>query len=66
MGTVLAGQAGIAAAVLSLFAAARQFARLAHRVRRVVPDNAVLWGLYSAAQGLAGLLLVHGFPRLLT
>jgi cytochrome c oxidase subunit I+III len=60
----LAGFYAAAAIVLALFAAARQARGLADRVRRVTFDNARLFWHYTVAQGLAGLAVVHGFPRL--
>ena len=33
--------------------------------RRVTFDNTMLLWHYTVAQGLIGILLVHGFPRLL-
>jgi len=36
-----------------------------HARRPVTFDNAMLLWHYTVAQGLVGILLVHGFPRLL-
>ena len=33
--------------------------------RRLTFDNTVLFWLYTAGQGAAGIVLLHGFPRLL-
>jgi cytochrome c oxidase subunit I+III len=52
------------ALVLTLFAAARSLAGRVDRVWRVTFDNARIFGHYAAAQGIAGVLLVHAFPRL--
>jgi heme/copper-type cytochrome/quinol oxidase subunit 3 len=52
------------AIVLALFALARQGAGYLNRVRRVTFDNARLFCHYTVAQTLAGLAMVHGFPRL--
>jgi cytochrome c oxidase subunit I+III len=53
-----------AAIVLVLFALARQAAGRLDRTRRVTFDNARLFLNYTVGQTLAGLALVHGFPRL--
>jgi len=53
------------ATLLALFALARRRAGLLDRERRVTFDNARLFWHYSVAQGLAGLAMVHGFPRLI-
>jgi cytochrome c oxidase subunit I+III len=45
------------------FVLARLFAGHIDTRRRVTVDNLMLLWLYSAGQGLLGLLLVHGFPR---
>jgi cytochrome c oxidase subunit I+III len=52
------------ATLLALFALARQRAGLLDRERRVIFDNARLFWHYAVAQALAGLAMVHGFPRL--
>jgi cytochrome c oxidase subunit I+III len=65
MGTALTGQAAAATALLCLFAAARLVTRQLDRQRRVTFDNAALFYYYTAAQGLFGLVLIHGFPRLI-
>jgi len=54
------------ALVLALFALARQRAGLLDRTRRVTFDNARLFWHYTVAQTLAGLGMVHGFPRLVS
>jgi cytochrome c oxidase subunit I+III len=46
--------------VLARYAAGR-----VDTARRVTYDNTALLVYYTAAQGIVGLLLVHGFPRLL-
>ena len=51
--------------VMAGFAIARRVAGLLNRRRRVVFDNLALLWHYTVAQGLFGLLLVHGFPRIL-
>jgi cytochrome c oxidase subunit I+III len=52
------------ALVLALFALARHATGRLDRARRVTFDNAKLFWHYTVAQSLAGLALVHGFPRL--
>ena len=64
MHTLVAFQAlfSLAVIILALYALARRFAGLLDRERRNVFDNALLWH-YAVAQSLAGLALLHGFPR---
>ena len=50
--------------VMAGFAVARCFAGLLSHRRRVVFDNTALLWHYTVGQGLFGLLLVHGFPRI--
>ncbi|MDR6830956.1 cytochrome c oxidase subunit I+III [Bosea sp. BE271] len=59
-------QAQIAGAVLLTagFAAARLATGRVDRIRRIVFDNLVLLWAYSLGQAAFGLLLTHGFPRL--
>jgi len=54
----------LALVVMAAFVIARRLAGLLNRRRRVVYDNLSLLWHYTVAQGLLGLLLVHGFPRL--
>ena len=54
----------LALVVMAGFAIARRLAGLLNRRRRVVFDNLGLLWHYTVAQGLFGLLLVHGFPRI--
>jgi cytochrome c oxidase subunit I+III len=49
--------------VMASFVLARLIARRLDDVRSVTFDNTALLWHYAAAQGLLGLLLVHGFPR---
>ena len=49
---------------MTLFVLARNARGMVNAVRRVTFDNARLFWHYAVAQTLAGLLLVHGFPRL--
>jgi cytochrome c oxidase subunit I+III len=50
-------------AILALYVVARRLAGLLDRERRNVFDNVRLLWHYAVAQGLAGLAVVHGFPR---
>jgi cytochrome c oxidase subunit I+III len=65
MGSVLTGQAAFATIILSTFACGRLVTKRLNRKRRVTFDNAALLYWYTAAQGLCGLVLIHGFPRLI-
>jgi len=65
MTSLLQLQLVLALVVMAGFAIARRLAGLLNRRRRVVFDNLALLWHYTVAQGLVGLLLVHGFPRLL-
>jgi cytochrome c oxidase subunit I+III len=64
MASFLQLQLVLALAVMAAFAIARRFAGMLNRRRRVVFDNLALLWHYTVAQGLLGLLLVHGFPRI--
>jgi len=64
MNAFLAGEAAAAAVVLCLFAAARQVRGHVDAFRRANFDNAALLYYYTSAQALFGLVLIHGFPRL--
>ncbi|MGW9333418.1 cytochrome c oxidase subunit I [Bosea sp. NPDC055594] len=60
----LQAQVAAAVAVMALFAVARILTGRLNNVRRVVFDNlTLLWG-YAVAQAVLGLVLTHGFPRL--
>jgi hypothetical protein len=54
----------VAAGAMVLYALARQATGRVDRARRVTFDNARLFWHYTVAQTLAGLAMVHGFPRL--
>jgi cytochrome c oxidase subunit I+III len=54
----------LALIVMAGFAVARCLAGMLSYRRRVVFDNAALLWHYTVVQGLFGLLLVHGFPRI--
>ncbi len=49
---------------MALFSVARRFAGRLDSERRVTFDNARLFWHYTVAQTLAGIAMVHGFPRL--
>jgi cytochrome c oxidase subunit I+III len=66
MASFLQLQLTAAVAVMAAFAMARRIAGKLDRQRRVVFDNLSLFWHYTAAQGLLGLLLVHGFPQVAT
>jgi cytochrome c oxidase subunit I+III len=56
----------LALLVMALFVSARVLAGRVDAVRRNTVDNTAILLHYTVAQGLLGLLLVHGFPRLVT
>jgi cytochrome c oxidase subunit I+III len=64
MGIVLFAQLAFAVVILGGFVIARHMAGRLDRERRVSFENMSLLFHYTAAQSLVGLLLVHGFPRL--
>ena len=64
MASFLQLQLVLALVVMAGFAIARRLAGMLNRRRRVVFDNLALLWHYTVAQGLLGLLLVHGFPRI--
>ncbi|WP_065753135.1 cytochrome c oxidase subunit I [Bradyrhizobium paxllaeri] len=63
MASFLQAQLVLVLVVMAGFAVARCLAGMLSRRRRVVFDNLALLWHYTVAQGLLGLLLVHGFPR---
>jgi cytochrome c oxidase subunit I+III len=65
LGAALTAQVVITVLIMSLFTVARYAAGKLDSVRRLSFDNTALLGWYGAGQGLLGLVLVHGFPRLL-
>ncbi|WP_328805648.1 cbb3-type cytochrome c oxidase subunit I [Sabulicella rubraurantiaca] len=59
---------GVHVAVSALmlgYTVARAWAGMLNGERRLVFDNSMLFSLYTCAQGAAGVVLLHGFPRLL-
>jgi cytochrome c oxidase subunit I+III len=57
-------QLGLALIVMTGFVLARTFCRRLDASRRVTFDNLTLLHYYAIGQGLLGMLLMHGFPRL--
>ncbi len=66
LGSGLNGQIIAAVLIMTLLVVARIAARRTDRVRRVTFENTALLLYYGAAQSLLGLLLIHGFPRLIS
>ena len=54
------------AVFMTIYTIARERAGLLTRARRVTFDNTMLLWHYTVLQGIAALLLVHGFPRLVS
>jgi cytochrome c oxidase subunit I+III len=50
---------------MGLYTIARWWAGLLNPIRRATFDNTMLFWHYATVQGLVGLALAHGFPRLL-
>jgi cytochrome c oxidase subunit I+III len=63
--TGLTGQVAAAVLLMVLFTAARLVVGRTDRERRNSFDHTALLAYYCAAQGLFGLLLIHGFPRVM-
>ncbi len=61
----LNGQLALALLVLGGFVIARGLARKLDRERRVSFDNAAILYYFAVAQVLVGLVLIHGFPRVM-
>lgn len=64
LNAALLGELVIGVVAMGLFTMARQLAGLVDSERRACFDNTVLLAHFTVLQGLVGLLLVHGFPRL--
>jgi cytochrome c oxidase subunit I+III len=64
MASFLQLQLVLALVVMAGFTIARRLAGMLNRRRRNVFDNLALLWHYTVGQGLLGLLLIHGFPRL--
>ena len=65
MSAGLTGQVAVAVLIMAAFAIARYFARMLDAERRGTYENTAIFLYYAVGQGLVGLLLVHGFPRLI-
>jgi len=65
MVTVLQGFYVVVVSMMALYVLARWATGRLNAERRVSLDNTILLWHYVVAQGLIGVLLVHGFPRLL-
>ena len=65
MASLLQVQMVLVTVFMAGFALARRFANRLDRTRRNSFDNLALMTHYTAAQGLFGLVLLHGFPRVL-
>ena len=61
----LTGQIVAAVAIMTCFTVARHFAGRLDRDRRITFESTALLAYYGAGQGLLGLVLVHGFPRVI-
>ena len=66
MNWFLQAQLVVPVVLWACFIVARLYAGHIDTRRRVMLDNLTLLWLYTAGQGLLGLLLVHGFPRVVT
>ncbi len=65
MADALTGQLAFAVIIMALFTMARQIAGKLDSERRGCFENTALLACYTNAQGLFGLLLIHGFPRII-
>ncbi|MGZ8162425.1 MAG: cytochrome ubiquinol oxidase subunit I, partial [Methylobacter sp.] len=65
MASVLNGQLVFAVLIMSLFVIARHFTGKLDRVRFASLENTNLLAYYTVAQALIGLLIIHGFPRMI-
>jgi cytochrome c oxidase subunit I+III len=65
MDGVLTGQLVFAVLMMSLFVIARHLTGKLDRIRCATLENTRLLVYYTAAQALVGLLLIHGFPRMI-
>jgi cytochrome c oxidase subunit I+III len=59
----LEGQLAVTGVIMALYTLARSAAGKLTAQRRATFDNTMLLWHYTVAQGLASLLLIHGFPR---
>lgn len=65
MASILNGELALTVALMAGYTLARFFTGKVDSVRRVTFENTALLTYYTAGQGLFGLVLIHGFPRLL-
>jgi len=65
MSVVLTGQLIVAVIIMSGFVAARHFAGKLDNIRYAGLENTALLLYYAVAQGLIGLIVVHGFPKMI-
>jgi cytochrome c oxidase subunit I+III len=63
-GGALNAQLAAAVAIMTLFTLARSATGKLDAERRVTYESTAELACYTAGQGLLGLVLVHGFPRL--
>jgi cytochrome c oxidase subunit I+III len=59
------GQLVAVAIIMALYCFARDLAGKLSPVRRTTLDNTALFWYYTAGQGLLGVVIVHGFPRVI-
>lgn len=64
MGSILTGQLAFAIVIMTLFVVARMITGKLDRIRFASLENTQLLAYYTVVQGLLGLLLIHGFPRM--
>jgi cytochrome c oxidase subunit I+III len=65
MACVLNGQLAFAVLIMALFVIARHFTGKLDAVRFASLENTCLLAWYTVGQALVGLLLIHGFPRII-
>jgi cytochrome c oxidase subunit I+III len=65
MASALSGQLAAATAIMAAFTIARHVAGKLDSERRQCVETTALLAWYTAGQALVGLLLVHGFPRMI-
>jgi cytochrome c oxidase subunit I+III len=65
MTNLLTGQLALAIFLMAMFAIARYFTGRLDAERRLSLENTELLIAYTVGQGLFGLFLIHGFPRLI-
>ncbi|MCB1674778.1 MAG: cytochrome c oxidase subunit I [Halioglobus sp.] len=62
---ILSAQLAVATVIMALFAIARHYTDKLDRVRRATLENTSLLAYYTVAQALLGLVVIHGFPRVI-